>query len=46
MMELGIVTEVRPVHPAKAASPMYLTLYVVPLLVTVDGIVSAPVGWV
>ena len=45
--ELGIVSEpVKPLQPLKASSPIAVTVYVTPLLVTVEGRVMLPVGWV
>ena len=35
---LGIVTEVKPLHQAKANTPMLVTLYVVPKYDTDEGI--------
>ena len=40
----GRVTEVNPVHFVNALDPMVVTVYVVALFSTVDGITKSPVG--
>ena len=44
--ELGIYTDVKPSQPLKALLPMLVTEYVLPPKLTLEGIVSVPVGLV
>ena len=44
VIELGMVTDVRPLHSQKAASMMPVTAYVVPPKVTLAGMASSPMS--